>query len=69
MQLKKEILLFCSLGIFSICLLIAADFKKADKEACIQKPSQPVKCCEMKTKITPESPLNFIARGILHISS
>jgi len=69
MQLKKEILLFCSLGILSICLLIAADFSKVDKEACIKKPNEPIKCCEIKPTVTSESPLNFIARGILHISS
>jgi hypothetical protein len=68
MQIKKEIFLFCSLIVISIGLLIAADFSKPSQE-CSPTQGKFIKCCQETLQPKVESPWNFIASGLFHLTA
>jgi hypothetical protein len=67
MQIKKELLLFCLLILFSAGLLIASNISEKS-ESCTESPAKPLNCCQDKGKSKAVSPWYFITGGILHLS-
>ena len=66
MQVKKEMLLFCTLLVLSLGLLVASDLRTGvSKEKCLN----PSKCCRQIPIVHPNAtPWNLLTEGMLHIA-
>ncbi len=68
MQIKKELLLFCSLVLICISLIMAENNIKESPENCNLPVNAPLISCKNEIKNSvPVSPWNFITQGIFHL--
>lgn len=69
MQIKKELLLFCTLLVLSLGLLVASDLNKTPASPA-KKCKTHSKCCRKVAVPHPNAtPWNFLTEGMLHIAS